>query len=60
MHILLWQIKLKRSKHFCFIYSFTKNTVWGGGGTHVYPWLIHVDTKQKPSRYCKAIIFQLK
>ena len=23
---------------------------WGGqdGGTHVYPWLIHVDVRQKP------------
>ena len=22
------------------------------GGTHVYPWLIHVDVWQKPSQYC--------
>ena len=25
-----------------------------------YPWLIHVDVWQKPTRYCKAIILQLK
>ena len=30
------------------------------GGTHVHPWLIHVDVRQKPSRYCKVIILQLK
>ena len=41
---------------------------WGGvgagrgvqaGGTHVYPWLTPVDVGQKPSQYCKVIIFQL-
>ena len=30
------------------------------GGTHVHLWLIHVNVWQKPSQYCKAIIFQLK
>ena len=29
-------------------------------GTHVYPWLTHVDVWQKPSQYCKEIILQLK
>ena len=29
------------------------------GGTHIYPWLIHVDIWQKPSQYCKVFIFQL-
>ena len=29
-------------------------------GTHVYLWLIHADVWQKPTRYCKAIILQLK
>ena len=29
-------------------------------GTHVYPWLIHVDVLQKASQYCKVIILQLK
>ena len=29
-------------------------------GTHVHPWLIHVDIWQKPTQYCKAIIIQLK
>ena len=38
----------------------------GGGrgvqdrGTHVYPWLIHVNVWQKPLQYCKVISFQLK
>ena len=30
------------------------------GGTHVYPWLIHVNVWQKPPQYCKAISCQLK
>ena len=30
------------------------------GGTHVYPWLIHVDAWQKPPQYRKVIILQLK
>ena len=25
---------------------------FGKRGTHVYPWLIHVDVWQKPSQYC--------
>ena len=29
-------------------------------GIHVYLWLIHVYVWQKLTRYCKAIIFQLK
>ena len=29
-------------------------------GTYVYLWLIHVDVWQKPTQYCKAIIFHLK
>ena len=41
---------------------------WGGevGGrfmirrTHVYVWPIHADVWQKPSKYCKVIILQLK
>ena len=37
----------------------------GGGsgvqdGTHVYPWLIHVNVWQKPLQYCKLINLQLK
>ena len=43
-------------------------TAWGGGdgegggreGTYVYLWLIHVDVWQKPLRYYKIIILQLK
>ena len=42
---------------------------WGGEGggwkaqdwgTHVLPWLIHVDVWQKPLQYCKVISLQLK
>ena len=35
---------------------------WDGGsgwGTHVNPWLIHVNVWQKPLQYCKIIILQL-
>ena len=42
---------------------------WGGegggrevqdAGTHVHPWLIHVNVWQKSPQYCKVISFQLK
>ena len=36
---------------------------WEGfqdGGTHLYPWLIHVDVWQKSPQYCKVISLQLK
>ena len=36
---------------------------WEGGsgwGTHVHPWLIHVNVCQKPPQQCKVIICQLK
>ena len=35
----------------------------GGGsgwGTHVHPWLIHVNIWQKPPQYYKVINFKLK
>ena len=35
---------------------------WEGGlgwGTHVNPWLIHVNVWQKPLLYCKVISLQL-
>ena len=35
---------------------------WEGGsgwGTHVNPWLIHVNVWQKPLEYCKVISLQL-
>ena len=31
-----------------------------GWGTHVHPWLIHVNVCQKPPQYCKVISLQLK
>ena len=30
-----------------------------GWGTHVNPWLIHVNVWQKPLQYCKVISIQL-
>ena len=30
-----------------------------GWGTHVIPWLIHVNVWQKPLQYCKVISLQL-
>ena len=38
---------------------------WGeeggsGWGTHVHPWVIHVNVWQRPPQYCKEIILQLK
>ena len=30
-----------------------------GWGTHVNPWLIHVNVWQNPLQYCKVISFQL-
>ena len=35
---------------------------WDGGsgwGTHINPWLIHVNVWQKPLQYCKIISLQL-
>ena len=29
-------------------------------GRYVYLWLIHADILQKPSKFCKLIILQLK
>jgi len=29
-------------------------------GAYVYPWLILVDVRQKTTKFCKAIILQLK
>ena len=31
-----------------------------GGGTHLHPWLIHVNVQQNPLQYCKVINLQLK
>ena len=32
----------------------------GDGGTHVHPWMIHVNVHKKPPQYCKVINLQLK
>ena len=34
--------------------------VGSGWGTHVYPWLIHVNVWGKPLQCCKVISLQLK
>ena len=31
-----------------------------GWGTHVHPWLIHVNVWQNPPQYCKVISLQFK
>ena len=31
-----------------------------GWGTHVHPWLIHMNVWQKQPQYCKVISLQLK
>ena len=31
-----------------------------GWGTHVHPWLIHVNVWQKSPQYCKVISLKLK
>ena len=43
-----------------------RGMVWGGRqeggsgwGTHVNPWLIHINVWQKPLQYCKVISLQL-
>ena len=28
-------------------------------GTHVHPWLIHVNIRKKPLQYCKVVSLQL-
>ena len=65
-----------RKKFFCKwthmvqSYDIQESTVgWDGSkmrrrfkreGTYVYLWLIHVDIWQKTTKFCKAIILQLK
>ena len=41
--------------------NWVKREVGGGSGlgTHVNPWLIHVNVWQKPLQYCKVISLQL-
>ena len=65
------QMKELADKSFKQIYSSLKNTQrdreggeGGGRGVQdagdIYLWPILVDMWQKPSQYCKVIIFQLK
>ena len=34
--------------------------VFRDGGTHIHPWLIHVNVWQNPLKYCKVLTLQLK
>ena len=36
-----------------------RREVGSGWGTHVNPWLIHVNVWQKPLQYCKVISLKL-
>ena len=38
----------------------TQRSGMGREETYTHLWLIHADVWQKPTQYCKAIIFQLK
>ena len=41
----------------CFKIKFREGG--SGRGTHINPWLIHVNVWQKPLQYCKVISLQL-
>ena len=66
-HRLLPQSPKDCSRHLCLFCCLTYRVIMGravGGGfrmgTHVYPWLIHVNGWQKPLQYCKVISLRLK
>ena len=52
----------KQEENVSNITAWKKCSRWKGGsgwGTHVNPWLIHVNVWQKPLQYCKVISLQL-
>ena len=61
--------KIKREENELKIYNLLRRPrgmgwtgrreVGSGWGTHVNPWLIHVNIWQKPLQYCKVISLQL-
>ena len=53
-HVVGQQERIKKSKNKC---RWEGSSGWG---THIHPWLIHVNAWQKPLQYCKVISLQLK
>ena len=56
--------KIKSKRAWCTGKTQRNRVEWevgGGSGwrTHVNPWLIHVNVRQKPLQYCKVISLQL-
>ena len=43
----------------CLYFHLLRREGESGWGTHVNPWLIHVNVWQKPLQYCKVISLQL-
>ena len=48
-----------KNKKLLYIKNIKKGRGGSGWGTHVNPWLIHVNVWQKPLQYCKVISLQL-
>ena len=58
------KLLLKTAKAQTGALSQPRGVGWGGRvqseGTHVHPWLVHAEVWQKTTKFCKAIILQLK
>ena len=60
------KVQNRREQHFPGALGRPRGIEWrgrreggSGWGTHVNPWLIHVNVWQKPLQYCKVISLQL-
>ena len=65
MHIIICEITSPGLMHETGLVHWDDPEGWdgegdSGRGTHVYPWLIHVNVWQKPLQYCKVISLQFK
>ena len=61
MYSIIWGVNGQCAFYlYMFLVKFLIKTHTPREGTYIYLGLIHVDTWQKPTQYCKAIIFQLK